>query len=414
MKLKKMTALLLALLLVFALAACETKPDTSQDSHLDWVYIPSSSNNGAVTKDGCYYIYMGLLSYTDFATKKSAVLCAKPGCPHKADDEENPCDADMPFNGDQMFFENDTLYYLGDENVLCSRDATGGSLKEWGMLGKKFVEEGKVVFAFPLALCNGYLYYQADLVDKEDIEDVISNADAKTTCIVRYNIAKQKDEIIVLLEDKGYYENIKPYAARENGVIYLYAEGLGSEQDWEQVDAKKRSEARKKMPVHIKHLNLATGETTTILTATYGDVSAIANVEDGKLYYAKSLNDGTNTRDVHSYDLVIGKDTVVFTEVLPVSLGKGYWRCTKYLDYTDSNSAQVYMYDANTGKTLPFELSGHFGTRNQSAHGMIMYYHKDQSTYDGNYYISYDSLADGLQEEDLMFLHLASWNTSEQ
>ena len=413
MELKKITALLLALLLVFALAACETKPDAPEDSHLDWTYFQKARNLGAVSEDGCYYIYMGLLYYTDFATEKSAVLCARPGCAHKPDDKENPCDAEMPFNGDEMFFENDTLYYLGDKNVLCTRDATGGSLKEWGMLGKKFVEEGKVLFVYPLALCNGYLYYEAEIMEMKDNGGGMSTSDTNATYVGRYDIAKQKDEILILLEDGRFYESIKPYAARENGLIYLYAEGLDPEQDWEKVDVKKRSEAQKKMPVHIKHLNRTTGETTTILTAKYEDVSSIANVEDGKLYYTKSLNDGNFTRDVHCYDLVTGKDTVAFSEVSPSSMGKGYWRCVKYLDYTDSSSAQIYIHDANTGKTLPFELSGHFWIQNQSANGMIMYYHKDQSTYDGNYYISYDSLADGLQEEDMMFLQKASWNTSE-
>ena len=61
MELKKITALLLALLLVFALAACETKPDAPEDSHLDWTYFQKARNLGAVSEDGCYYIYMGLL-----------------------------------------------------------------------------------------------------------------------------------------------------------------------------------------------------------------------------------------------------------------------------------------------------------------------------------------------------------------
>ena len=405
---KRIAALLLALLLVFALAACEAKPDASQDNHLDWVYILGAGNQGsAVTKDGCYYIYMALLYYTDFATEKSTVLCTKAGCAHKADDEDNPCDADMPFNGRYMFFEDNTLYYLGDENVLCSRDATGGSLKEWGMLGKKFVEEGKGLFVYPLALCNGYLYYEAEIIEKEDTDGGMSTTDTNTTYIGRYDIAKQKDEIVILLEDGGYYESIEPYAARENGLIYLYMEGLGPKQDWENVDAKKRLEARKKMPVHIKHLDLATGETTTILTAVYGDVSSVSSVGDGKLFYSKGLNDGVNTREVHSYDLVTGKDTVIFTDVSPASLGKGYWRCVKYLDYTDPNSAQIHLYDMNTGKVIPYELEEDFSVISQSEYGLVVTNFRT-----GNYsYISYDSLADGLQESDLMFLYSGNWTT---
>ena len=55
MKLKKITALLLALLLVSALTACETKPGTPQDNHLDWVYVPETAEMGAVSENGYYY-----------------------------------------------------------------------------------------------------------------------------------------------------------------------------------------------------------------------------------------------------------------------------------------------------------------------------------------------------------------------
>ena len=401
---KRIVALLLIAMLMSALTACDTKPDTPQDSHLDWVYIQSPVNEGAVTENGYYYRYKGVLNYADFATGKSAVLCSKPGCAHKADDEDNPCDADMPFSGDQMFFENNALYYLGDENILYSRDATGSSLKEWGMLGKRFIEDGMGIIAIPLALCNGYLYYEGYIIDIKKTNGVLSTSDATSRCISRYNIAQQKDEILILLEDIGYYESIEPYAARENGLIYLYAEGLDPEQDWENVDAKKRLEARKKTLVHIKHLNLITGETTTILTAAYGDVSSVSSVENGKLFYSKGLNDGINTREVHSYDLVTGKDTVVYTNVSPTSLGKGYWRCTKWLD---AQTAEVRLYDMNAGKEVSYELKGNIGVMNRSEHGLVVLNFKT-----GIYsFLSHDSLADGLQEDDLMFLYVGNWTT---
>lgn len=400
---KRIAALLLIAMLMSAFTACETKPSTPQDSHLDWVYILSTRNQGAVTEDGYYYSARGVLNYADFATGKSAVLCAKPGCTHEEDNYANPCDAEMPFSGDQIFFENDTLYYLGDENVLHSRDATGSSLKEWGMLGKKFIEDRMGLIVIPLALCNGYLYYEGYIIDIKKTDGVLSTSDATSRCICRYNIAQQKDEVLVLLEDMGYYESIEPYAARENGLIYLYAEGLDPEQDWENVDVKKCLEARKKMPVHIKHLNLTTGETTTILTATYGDVSSVADVYNGKLYYTKSLNDGNSTCEVHNYNLVTGKDTVVYTNVSPAAMGKGYWRCTKWLD---AQTAEVCLYDMNAGKEVPYERKETFSVINRSEYGLVVF---DKSS--NRSFISYDSLADGLQEDDLEFLYIGNWTT---
>ena len=181
-------------------------------------------------------------------------------------------------------------------------------------------------------------------------------------------------------------------------MIYLYLEGLDPEQDWDKVDAKKRSEARKKMPVHIKYLNVATGETTTILTATYADVSYIGDVDNGKLYYRKSLNDGNYNGEIHSYDLVTGKDTVVYTDVSPSSLGGGYWLSTKHID---AKTTEFRIYDLNTGKTVPYELKEHFWVKNRSEYGLVVLNYITD-TYS---FLSYDSLADGLQEEDLKFLY---------
>ena len=60
----------------------------------------------AESVNGYYYSARGVLNYADFATGKSAVLCAKPGCTHVPDAHgNNPCDAEMPFNGRYMFFE---------------------------------------------------------------------------------------------------------------------------------------------------------------------------------------------------------------------------------------------------------------------------------------------------------------------
>ena len=398
---KRIVALLLVVMLMSALTACDTKPDTPQDSHLDWVYVIKTRNDGAVTKDGYYYSDGGILTYADFATGKSIVLCAKPGCTHEGEsDGNNPCDAEMPFWGDQILIENDTLYYRGDANILYSRDATGGSLKELGTMAKKLIEEGKSVHARPLALCNGYLYYEGDI--KGTIEDPSGGTvgTAIGYCIGRFNVAQRKDEILMLLEDADadYGEGIGFCAARENGLLYLHYEGLGPVQDWENADANTLLEATQKVPVHIKHLNLTTGETTTILTVGSVDFGSVSSVENGKLYYTKNLRDGNSTFEVHSYDLVSGKDTVVFTDVAPLSLGKGYWQCAKWLD---AQTAERHIYDANTGKVLPYELKDTLGIMNYSEYGLVVL-----NPITGVYsFISHDSLADGLQESDLKQLY---------
>ena len=90
----------------------------------------------------------GVLNYADFATGKSVVLCTRPGCNHAENVlGEEPRDAEIPLLGQHMLFENNTLYYLGDENILYSRDATGGSLKELGVLTKNYSRREKGIYS---------------------------------------------------------------------------------------------------------------------------------------------------------------------------------------------------------------------------------------------------------------------------
>ena len=405
MKLKKMTALLLALLLVFALTACDTKPDASKDSHLDWVSA-LGTNMGVLTEDGYYYSGNGVLSYIDIATGKSVVLCQKVGCKHQhgLEDEER-CDAELDLNAKRMLFDNDTLYYADAFNTLWSRNATGGELRNLGMLAKKFAEEGKRVFNVGIsAKCNGYLYYSGNISEIVEGGSDAFSSDVETTgyYIGRYNLDQRKEEILVHQEIVNYGQYIDLIAARETGILYLYQEGLDPEQNWE--DLTKRREAMKTMPVEIRYLDLTAGKTTTLLAGTYSEYQTIIAVENGKLFY--SGNSLTN-RGIRSYDLATGKDTVFYDgEASSTYYGKGYWLRSKWLD-GQGKTAEFHIYDANTGKTFPCELSGHFWAIARSAHGMVMLY-DNHSTISGYFFLSYDSLADGLQEADLKFLYANS------
>ena len=58
----------------------------------------------------------------------------------------------------------------------------------------------------------------------------------------------------------------------------------------------------------------------------------------------------------------------------------------------------------NTGKTLPYELKGNFEVMNKSEYGLVVL-----NSITGVFsYLSYDSLADGLQEADLKYLYAMS------
>ena len=399
---RKIVALLLIAVLLLSLPACKEEPQSG--THLDWVFV-MGTNQGVLTEEGYYYSNENsVLCYADIATGNSVVLCQKVGCKHVYGLEgKERCDAELDINASTLMFENDKLYYADHENTLWSRNATGAELTELGMLAKKFVEEQKSVHFVSLsAICNGYLYYCGNISETKvnGGGEPGPNGNVVGQYISRYNLAQRKEEILVHLEMKNYAESIQPIAVRETGVLYLYQEGLDPQKDWE--DAKAKVEAMKTMLVEVRYLDLTTGKTTTLLSGTYSQYQTFIALENGKLYYAG--NASTN-RGVRSYDLATGKDTVFYDgELSSTYYGNGYWLRSKWLD---AQTAERHIYDTNTGKTSPCELNGNFYTLHQSTHGLVMYYN-DRSTRDGFYYISYASLADGLQEADLKFLYVNS------
>jgi hypothetical protein len=391
---RKIVALLLITLLLLSLPACK---EETKDTHLDWVFIPSSASVGVLTEDGYYYERSGILNYADLATGTSVILCQKPGCKHEYGLEgAAQCDAEMPTMW--MVFGNDTLYNIY-RNTLYSRNATGGELKELGTLAKELVEEGISVDVFPLSVSNGYLYYYGSIKETEQTASGGTSSVQVGSCTGRFNLAQRKDEILLASRQERSKEGGELIAARENGILYLHREGLDPKYNWKEMETKEYMEALYKTTVQIRHLDLTTGETAVLYTTTYGECKTVHALENGKIYYGGTYDGGYRTC---SYDLNTGKvETVYKGEFSSSYYGKGYWQRSKWLD---AKTAERHIYDMNTGKTLPIALSSNYYVVNQSDCGMVMYYN-NLSTHDGHYYISYDSLADGLQEADLKFLY---------
>ena len=214
---RKIVALLLMAVFLLSLSACSEEP---QNTHLDWVYIPSSATMGTLSETGYYNSLNGVLTYSDIATGTSVVLCQKAGCKHEHGLEgAAQCDAEL--STPWMVFGNDTLYYV-DRNTLFSRNATGGELKELGMLAKELVEKGTSVDVFPLAVSNGYLYYEGTILESKQTASGGTSSTSSGSCIGRFNLAQRKDELLVVLEQARYSEKVEVIAARENGLLYLY------------------------------------------------------------------------------------------------------------------------------------------------------------------------------------------------
>ena len=395
MTIKKLFALILAVLMLCSLAACSEEPAVSGDDHSDWVWVRDYITYGALSDTGYYYAHGSILHYFDFVANASTVLCYNAGCLH----EDNQCDAYMFAMGNRpMYFFDDRLYYFSQtEPTLYSRNATGIDLKKIGTMGAKYIEEQKAVTIGNCAVAGGYLYYEAAIF-AQVIENGVSTTKVERECIGRINLASGKDEIIIEEMHDKQNEKLILCAARENGVLLNRWEGM------EEMDRNDPafSESLGKIPVTLEQWNGETGETTVLFRKTMNECSGIKMVSGGKVYYKSLSGSEADGGFTYSYDLRTGKEETACPHRTRWHLGGAYVQCNDL-------EGNVFLYDMSAGKTLPYELNRAANVYNVSDKGYVM--QLTVETEEGGpserrfYYVTLDSLADGLQEADLQYMY---------
>ena len=402
----KKTRIILAIL-VFALVAgiaagCFFWMNTREapnSEHLDWVWIPQTYKLGALSEEG--YYYGSYLSYCDFSTGEHVVLCSKVGCSH----EDYDCDAYTGTrNGQEMYFEDGYLYYVGSDSSgrhVFRRDATGAALVTGGTPGEYYTKQKKSVDIDAFTLADGYLFYSGRV--GTDLGDTVT---LDTEFIARMNLVTGKEEILVEVQMENPGDHLWLCAVRGNGAIYTrYITPDMDREDSAYSDALLQSVNKLYM------WSEETGESVVLLEKPIREFSLVSAVYGGKVFY-KSLSVGTvyNT-DLYAYDLTTGKDQKWISGRL-THLGGGY--ALRKLD----EEGNCDLINLLTKEKLPNVLNqiADGGTGNMrcvSRHGVLLNWwgieHRkenedDISGYrdDHSDYITYASLADGLQQEDLI------------
>ena len=379
----RIVVMLLVVFLVLALPACKEELAGEKDTHLDWTYVFENTTKGALSQNGYYYVDSIALKYIDFATRKTVVLCAKAGCSHGTQE----CDAFIRGLGSGMYYWNDTLYYTEGGSQVYSRNAAGGELKKVGVLAQKHVKDGKSVEINKIAVCEGYLYYVAELKGnrKEDTGTTVITTVGQ--CIGRLDLSTGKDEILVeLAKYSKDSEKLILCAVRENGIIYQQWEGV--EKGLSQED---KVEAVRNMSTTVNYYNTEMKETKTLFTKPLNDCVAVSMVADGKLYF-RTLDSQT----AYSYDLVAGTEELIHDKGKATQLGGGYLHCPD-----PKASGDYYLYDLNTKAKLPNEVDVVPWIWNISDTGFVF----NMTTTSTVYYVYHKDLSDGLQESDLIPLY---------
>ncbi len=403
-KTQKTVAILLAMLLISALSACQNDPPTGPDDHSDWVWVQSDTY-GAFSDTGYYYVDDNVLCYADIAVGESTVLCTKVGCSHST----QSCDGYISVLGMTipMFFYDDHLYYCpAREGVVYSRNATGAELKKVGNLAEKYTKNQQGVEIESCAVADGYLYYQAGISDSV-MKDGVTQVTKVMHAIGRINLTTGKDEVLVEEALDKSNEKLVLCAVRGNGILV---------NRWSGTDVNRSdpgfSDAVKEIPIILEHWNLETGEKTILFEKTRADCIGVNMVEDGKVYFSAKFGQVTDSMRydfniTYSYDLNTGKEELACPTYTRSHLGGKYVLCR------DAETGEYQIYDMEKDQVLPCEVNepGQLVVKNTFDRGFVVRIieaEEGEITYNPEtvfYYVSHESLADGLQEADLQYIY---------
>ena len=446
MHIKKITAVLLVVLLLVSLAGCGDTPQPSQplttespggttapggtdsdpvvpttdevrpgvldvDLTEPWVKPDLEDAYCAAFSDvGYYYKQNGFfLSFMDTENGISVILCQKVGCEHKKED----CEAYLPMSY-VMFYTDGYIYY----NKLVPYDASGVHLfrrkadgtgeEKVALLGGEYVSKDVSVQVGEFLAAEGALYYTLYTLEvvkeNEDDPGVVVERDG---ILVRLdlNTGKQQE----LLRQRNVL--IRLFGARGNALLFHALDKPSAEQIGEPDYFEKL--ARKHVRLQVWS---ASGGITTLFDKQQKDCSWFLGLQGGKVYYY-------DQEDVLLYDLA--KNEHIVTD-----LPYGFQLVNQ--DYIIVGAEQINkFYDLRTGEYLPsdFEaasmaqqLPDNFDTasmavKNRTDRGCILELRYNGARYVDEYgqtviprlrtilgYVSFDALADGLQESDLLII----------
>lgn len=402
---KRVLTLVLALCLLLGLAACRKKPagDSESANGQEWVW--ANRYEGTFSDEGYYYLSKSaFLYYLDTASGVTTALCTKAGCLHdKMPDHRQyeQCEAYfsniITFKLQSACFWKGNLYFLTNDTYgiqLYRCDATGSGKMVLGELGTRYTGEQKAVSHSKYAMADGFLYYYGTVSSSVwDDDRSIWTPQRELDYISRVDLSTGEEEIII--EDRE--NTLELLAVQENAVLY-------TEKSTPDVDISDPGyrEALKRLPIALKCRNGETGQVNTLFQKTGRECEQVRMVSGGKVYYSAAEGNGVNT---YTYDLTTGED-----KLFVKADGMWYWG-NDYVRRKNSQTNEWYLYHIGSQKNLPIDIKeGNISLENSTDRGCILSWLvlPEGGQKENRYcYVTYEALADGLQEEDLVLFHTA-------
>ena len=151
----------------------------------------------------------------------------------------------------------------------------------------------------------------------------------------------------------------------------------------------------KQMQISTKLWNGKTGKITTLFEEKNEKSLAVKMVEDGKIYVVDPSNMNT-----YAYDLKTKEQSLLYQ-------GYAWFWGGGYALRQDESTNEWHVYDLSDDKLLTYELEDQCLFVQQTSDKGVVVWQSDCGE-DGSeiwfYYITYESLADGLQTSDMLFL----------
>ena len=209
--------------------------------------------------------------------------------------------------------------------------------------------------------------------------------------IGRIDLETGKEETVLEEKIEKEYESLILYGACSNGVVFGHMEGIDAE-----YGDPGFYDAVNQMQISLKRWDGKTGKVTTLFQESSKKCPGIQMIDKGKMFMTVPGEAGVDT---YIYDLNTQKQTFAF---------KGsawHWGGGYALRPDDSNNTW-HLYDLHNDKILSYELADQCLFPEQlSEQGVVVWMDSEtEETERSFYYIAYESLTDGLQKADMLFL----------
>ena len=359
-------------------------------------------NEGTFSEAGYYYTVGNYLFFMDTANGISVILCHKAGCSH----DERDCEAYLP-NCMVLFYCNGHLYYNklvpGDPGGihLFRRSADGTGEEKVCALGQSYASDSISIYPSEYMVSEKAVYFTAYIMETIQHDDGTVEIRDRDMILVRLDPQTGKQQELGLFAST----QLRLIGCRDDALLY-YTMQLPDEKD---MFSDEYAQIQARLPARLQVWSAAANASAVLLEKPFRDFSYLSGLHRGKLIYSAE-----NGERLMAFDLVSGEDGASELSAGFVPINDRYVIDSSTHDH--SSHSYDKLLDLQTGQYLASELEGaDLRAKAVTDSGCVMEFVYYGTPYINDLgqtvvprlreilaYVSFDALADGLQNADLL------------